>query len=823
MPQRLIAPQEPDIDALLRDAHAALDHANTFDTSVRNDVARASTPPPVPPTSSSFFSDLGSGLTSHPWETIKGFFSGAKDPAIRVGKRLGENALGLAQTAITPPGDAAASAGTAFGRMLAFGNRPAMGDVVKTVTGVDPREGYPEMATDALTSLLMLHGGGVEGPAFERTAPRLPDVAQTGGGARGTFSAFEPADSLVGPRAPRQTDSIPLNPRQEPPIPVAKLGRGQGARQPVAQTTGAPERAYTPKDRASPDGPFTVDAPVRHDPLIDRYAPNRSASETPPSSASVPQEVSAPPPDVPNAPDTTSPLAAWLAKYGRETPLAPDVPETPRYDLRSPETIAPFDLKAALTPEKPKLNAADVKAMFERRQKFAKVSPEGFRPGMHDALDRSGVEYRRAQEQFKAGQVDNATARDLGKLLKATERDAVPVPGEPVAQMVAPTAFGGSEAGGIDPQLLARFLGVPVGGAIGAATGDPEHRGRNAAIGAGAGLGLALGGPAIARTIAEKGPAIGTALRAHQVGSLLASPTTLAKIGISNTSSALMKAAEHSVDAGSFSPLRRLFGETVGNLPQMGRDAVAAFKAPGDFSRDATSYPSTKGLPFNLATKAVGAVDAPFRLAMERAGFPEADALTVTQQRQPNTTFGKDTVRWQQNPVAGAMVPFLKSKMNELETGIVEPFQAGKRVLTGEGAPSDLLKAAMPAAVGAAAYAGGDAIDELPLPIRMLALSAGGLYNVPAAMGYAAHAGKHGAGAAYKALTDAIPLSAGFSLDPAKLMSRIIPRWANPDTWTGTKRDTSGGALDPLEAQIPGLAQRLPEKTSGRRPRHPEQ
>lgn len=119
--------------------------------------------------------DLASGVYNHPRETLGGFVEGAKGPAKRVASRLGENAVGLAKTALTPPTDTAAE----MGKNLAFtspSDYPAEG--VKMLTGVDPREDFPEMSADALTGALLARGlsGGSGRGSGSNGRPNTPPV-----------------------------------------------------------------------------------------------------------------------------------------------------------------------------------------------------------------------------------------------------------------------------------------------------------------------------------------------------------------------------------------------------------------------------------------------------------------------------------------------------------------------------------------------------------------------------------------------------------------------------------------------------------------------
>jgi hypothetical protein len=307
----------------------------------------------------------------------------------------------------------------------------------------------------------------------------------------------------------------------------------------------------------------------------------------------------------------------------------------------------------------------------------------------------------------------------------------------------------------------------------------------------------------------EQRAKVAAAAQAHQAGSLLFNPLTLLRILGSNASAAVMKSLEHSANERSLAPTGRTIKELLN--PQMITDAVDAFKEPHTQpTRDGS--PNAGGGIFGLASRAIGAVDAPFRGAMERAGFPSEDALTVTQQRRPLTKSGRSALDAQQaTSFNRLLVPFLKSKINEFETGLVEPAQSAGRLLTGEGQASDAVKVGAAGAAGAAGYAASDKLDDLPRPIRALVLAMSGLYATPAAIGYGAGHLKQGGTGAYNALINALPLAEGFSLDPRTQVNRVIPRILNPDYWTGTTRDTST-FWNKIKSQIPGLAQTLSEK-----------
>jgi hypothetical protein len=524
---------------------------------------------------------------------------------------------------------------------------------------------------------------------------------------------------------------------------------------------------------------------------------------------------------------------------------------------------------------KPRMSAQEVADMLAGRKKFSDTTGVEPAPGMRDELDRSGVEYGRTQRELKRllGMPDadpaevgrmKQGARELGSRLRKTAKSAVeppPTPEEPPVMnsrgdgpqppppgreghfklpkpsVILPERMQDEMLAGTDARMERR--GIDLGRAEGERRQlSPDQAARiNREMDAVAAAPPA-GGDSIPQAIdspqfqAEFGPTpdwlnnekgfvdfselatpesrkrIGAAAQAHQAGSLLFNPLTLARIGVSNTSSALLKSLEHSAKERSLAPTGRIIKELLN--PQMITDAVDAFKNPHDQpTRDGSPAPG--GGMFGLASRAIGSVDAPFRGAMERAGFPSEDALTVTQQRRPLTDTGKATVDWQQrNAITRLLVPFIKSKVNEFETGITEPLQSAGRMATGSGDAGDAVKVGAAAGAGALGYSQSDKLDELPAPLRALVMALGGLYSAPAAIGYGAgHLGE-GMTGAYNALIKALPLAEGFSLDPRTQVNRIMPRILNPDYWTGTKRSTPS-FLDKIKSQIPGLAQTLPE------------
>ena len=543
---------------------------------------------------------------------------------------------------------------------------------------------------------------------------------------------------------------------------------------------------------------------------------------------------------------------AWGDWGGAEKDMPTLVPDATGSHVAAPEmgTSVP-----EMGTPKPRLTAEETGGLFRGREKFAESYPDATpAPGMLDDLDRTGVEYGRSQRELKrllgmddADPVDvgrmRIAAREGGSRLRSGAKEA----GTHVDPMIDDIEnFGRTpepDMAAVDArsQELADTLprrrvvegevipDAPEQRALPEYVPEPEAAPTPTSstiepsflFGKRAGLNEKGEVPFQEMLQSELTPAqrksVGAYIQSHQAGSLLASPMTVPKIGVSNVMSALQKASESAAKQRSMTPLKNILREFL-NVKQLGKDAIEAFKHPDtkhtrlDTGLSEAERPAT---PFGWASRAVGAIDTPFRNAMKRAGFSDENALTVTQQRHPITDTGKAAVAFQQrNPTTRGAIPFLKSAVNQFETGMVEPLQSANRVRKGTADAGDAVKIASAAGTGAAAYAGSDYIDELPWWLRPTALAAGGLYAAPAAIGYA--------GAKADDFTDwlkagerAVPLGEGV-LPPVttsknfikSMMGRVIPRALNPDYWTGTERETDG-LLEEIQAAIPGLAQLL--------------
>ncbi|HEX7048584.1 MAG TPA: hypothetical protein VF188_00095 [Longimicrobiales bacterium] len=814
----------PDLDALLRGAKASLARADALQASIDADAQAMGRDQPVPDSGPAFAADLMAGITHHPLDTLAGFFQGAAKPAARVAIRLGENALGLGRVAIDPMGVARDTANTISTR-IALGQRPTLSEGVKTLTGVDPSSDYPEMAADALTALLFARGIGAKGPevGFERPP--------TG--------AVEPR---IGPSEFAVTDAGKVNvggrvPQREGPIPVAARPKGAPAPELYAPNVSG-YVPPAPAPIAEPVPPAPAPEPSVHPDLarwLARYGdaapPDVAAVELPPVPTVRERLAQVPEPPVADIPDGD--------RYVLRAPkslsdLFPDRAPTyePPAGAPAPPTVEPAP--------RPKLAADEVAQMLRGRQRFSEQFPDAaLKPGAQDELDRLGVEYNRTQRELKRllglSDADPAEvrrmqqgARELGARLRTGAKGAAHPPaskvfadvssgraaqfhdvpdgvyntlrdkfggtaepsgpgpstgtniaGDDVAPTVAPDDLHRflNERGAADLGLLAKWLGLPVGGAVAGSLLDDQHPGEGAIAGATVGGAAALA-PTLLRGLMKPG-----AFQAHQTGSLLFSPATIAKIATSNTSGALLKAAERAMEQRSLAPVGRVARE-LADVPQLWSDAKEAFQHP-DTHSGRFDQPQGRGL-FGVATRAVGAADAPFRKAMERAGMSTEDALTVTQQREPITETGKAFVRLQRStPVTRGLIPFMKSMVNAGETGLVEPAQSARKLMAGRGTGGDLAKVGMATGAAGAGMVGDEALKDAPPWLQGLIMAMAGPYATSMALGRGLAKGDP-----FTALQNALPLGQGIGLSPKAWIARFVPRifWDHKDTHTQRSR-----------------------------------
>lgn len=465
-------PQEyQDIDALLRGAKASLRKADALSSSWKGEMEGIRLPAPE----TSFGEDLWSGVTNHPGATLKGFLEGAKDPAIRIGKRLGENALGAAKMMITPAGDAAREIAEPLARNITFngvkGSLPSRNQAIQLATGIDPSSPYPEMAADALTAVLFGKLGGAGKQEFGRN-PR-----PTG--------AVEP---MYGPSA-RGVGRLPQN---EGPIPVSKYA-GPAPERWAPNTSAAPEPSFNPDPPAlAPEAPRSLAQVLRPEPTPSpRHAP---FAELPEPAA---------------APAQPSPLASWLAKYGDAAPETPAaapemaprhavgagaLPEgvdaaprasflahqddfnggsIPLYNIEggpnhgstvSAATLADMGIAVPETPPFGPQNADEFSNVLKGREKFATQHPDAeLAPGAEPELDRLGLEYQRTQAELKRllGMADadprevarmKQGARELGSRLRQGAKTAAAPPPETSPTPAAPTSLAEMLQASIDAQ-----------------------------------------------------------------------------------------------------------------------------------------------------------------------------------------------------------------------------------------------------------------------------------------------------------------------------------------------------------------------------------
>ena len=799
------------LDDLLAEARRSVDRATDL-TRTRDEEAYAlntQTPPWTPPPTP--------GL-----DAIK-----------RYGKTVlsdtGNLALGLGKMLVTPPMQTAAEMGNDLATDYALGGAKEAGTALtENVTGLPIRQmtsdyragNWPELAGHATTAALaafLFHKAGARGErpgavAPEGWVPPEPTV----------FAGKTPLGPDLPPPLTPKYEGRPLRPvRGEIDVP----GLSASGTRPVPSELPNTERVpYRPDSTL----PATVPPPE-----LDRFMPNRGADWSAEPAAPVQESA----PFIPN-----------------EQPPAPPVSTRPK--LSAPEVQAMMEGRSKFTNRFP--NAEPEPGARDRMDR-AGIEYRRTQDALTDLTSRRG---RTPEERADIGWLNQA-ARELGSRLSRGVKDigtsgntalfsvaapaaALAIPDDPNSSTdnILRTLLMGAGVAGLgmaafghgyaanDPLIAERMAAATKRvSALDRVHADtlrrideanrpqlpnefsqdltPELRGIPDKVDMGAGVPIPVDQIRELVSTPEGRTKLGAVAQAHQAGSLLFSPLTLGRIFVSNIASALQKGAEMSANERSLAPMGTTLKELL-NIPEMWRSAKEAFQNPRTkYTRDAT--PTSGGI-FGLGTRAVGAMDAPFRNAMERAGFSPEDALTVTQQRRPLTDFGRGALDFQQgSTTARLLIPFLKSKINQFETGITEPFQAGYRLLTHEGSPADAVKVGGALGAGAAGYAGSDVLDELPAPLRGLIMAASGLYATPMAMGYAG--GKTGDGLlnAYNAMIKELPLASGMSLDPGTQVNRVMPRILNPDYWTGTKREARG-LWEKIQAQIPGLAQRLPER-----------
>lgn len=838
------------LDALLQGAKASLARANTLTAARDADAAKMASPPE----DTGFVSDLAHGVTEQPLATLKGFLQGAKEPAVRVAKRLGENAMDVGNMLTDPGGVRAATAfGNDIGPKLAFGqlHAPSSSDVVKAVTGVDPTSAAPEMAADALTSLLFLHGAGVHGGDYELGRAGIP------------HNAVEPS---FGP-SPNHPDVAGLRmPQAEGPIALSKAPAGRADRLPIA-TDPTPGRTRSAEIPSIGDFNGAAEA---HEPYpVDRYLPNRSAASyepdvTAPADAAVPTAATGKPrvsasefadilrgrdkfasvnPDAELPPGGRDELDRMGLEYGRTQGSLKELLGMPNADpaevsrmrqgARELGSRLRNQSKAYATPPaapEPPAASAGPQSLAEMLQasldaqdaakasRQAQPAPPNTRPG-HFTLPEATVpddvyEKIRAEKGIaptpdeRAGRVTEAggTSTPEPALSDRFTREFNP------SDDVAHSGLLRGEEGSVDPALLANLLRIPAGAAAGAYF-DPENRERGAVMGG------ALAGTTML-------PGAAKMLERARYFSMLTGPAQLKNIagdiGVVGHAAA-ERAMTHGPGEGLNVLKQFLSPETAHDYKGIltGSEVpLARMDQP-----TSTSDRGITGLPFRM----MGAADEATKNAMTRAGVDDAAGRTFT--AEPKSDLGKAAIAFQRKggSLARLILPFAKTAVNQAEGGIMPLADLlHLKDLSPERQKQVLAKVALLGASGAAgaAYGTTDFAHDHPAlaPFAAIGTGPGALeFAVAQQFAKALHEGKSSPQALNQAGTELrqqMPTPSEWAFNPSSIVASLVPtglRTLNTDPVT---RDTSQSLFGPLLARIPFLSRTLPAKGSAPKPKH---
>jgi hypothetical protein len=474
------------------------------------------------------------------------------------------------------------------------------------------------------------------------------------------------------------------------------------------------------------------------------------------------------------------------------------------------------------TPEEPQL-PPEREGHF-KLPKPAVIPPESVQnellAGTDARMERRGINMGRAEGERRTLSPDQAAriSREMDAVAATPSAggDSIPsVADSPQFQAefgpVGDESWLSNERGSIDPALL-RMLARPVIGAgVGAAFGDPEHRGRDTAIGAGLG---ALTGAVSPERLRYASMLTGLAQAKNVVGDIGVVGHTAAE-----------RALTHGVGEGG-NVLKEFFS------PRTGREYLDMLKGEKEVSLNRLDRPESvssegiTGLPF----RTMGAADTATQNALTRAGVPDAANRTFT--GDPQTDVSKAAMQFQRKggALARFIVPFLKTAANQTEASVLPVRDLLTRMpeLSPEEQKQVLAKIGLLGAGGAAgaAYGSTEFSDNHPKTTALLTAMMGPV-AVPAALGAAASGSvRHDRNplqtlrAVSKAAFDQLPLPSDWIDDPTLAVKSLAPAgldMLNPDD---TPRDTSHGIFDALISRIPFLSRTLPAKSSGKKTHH---
>lgn len=704
----------------------------------------------------------------------------------------------------------------------------------------------------------LLGGLGVAGSL----RPHAP-APRTGAGARGGFSPFEPTapppvekpipvSKYSGPKIP------PRLPREDRYVPNRSAASHAGDPAAGADIYPPTFEPYAPNlSTPRPELPPAAGADT-HPPVFEQYAPNRSGYE--PAIVPSPEPAAPAPVQEAAAVDTPPPVSAkpriaadefaqvlkGRQKFAETNPgveLPPGVrDEMDRSGLEYGRTQSELKRLLGLPDADPlevgrmKQGARELGSRLRKTAKGATETPpppapssltemlqasiaeqEGApRPGRMTlpkprAIPKDESQYlgleRRINGPDRVGggldrrvvRADPAVAERLQQEMAVTDATPAPPPPDDLDPLLRNLLYG--EEGSVSPELLMMLAKPAAGAAIGGVFGDPEHRGRDMAIGAGLGAAAHAVGPERLRYASML---TGTAQAKNIVGDLGVVGHTAAE-----------RAMTHGPSKG-LDVLREFFS------PKTADDYVSMLKGDTDVSLarldrpESASSEGVMGLPF----RTMGAADTATQNALSRAGIEDAAERTFT--GDPKTKIGQSAMRFQREGGAFArtLVPFMKTAVNQAEAAVL-PFTQLSDPTTRKQALAKIGLLGAGAAAGAA-YGQTDFAKSHPKTSALIAAGAGPS-QVPFALGQAGAIAARNANkpidwlvAMSKAAAHQLPLPSDWSMDPRQWAKSLAPAGldlVNPDD---VPRDTSAGVFDPLIARIPGLSSTLPAKTRGR-------
>lgn len=388
------------------------------------------------------------------------------------------------------------------------------------------------------------------------------------------------------------------------------------------------------------------------------------------------------------------------------------------------------------------------------------------------------------------------------------------------------------ETGAIDPKLatqIAAHIGGALAGSIGGASiASPEHRGRDAFIGAVVG-GLA---PLL---MSENGA---TTLAKWRAQGMLTSPTTIAKKVLGDNAAIWSEALEGSYAKKDPRYGARLLREFYS--PKTVQKFVSVFKKTAQADAAAERYASVpvvrKG-PFAWPSRALGAATEATQDAIMRAGLSNEAAKDLTYLGTSKVPFLSTVASLPSKGKLGrTMVPFARIGTNLLDKGArripgAQIIQAAnpENVATQEAVRRLQAMGVLGAGATGLGYVTGPSQQDVAdhpystATEKGLETAAMGPYGLPYALGSILKAGLSKSGTTTSQIvkdlgnvvSQQMPLPR--DINPIELLQTLLVpnviRNISRLSDNGTVRKTNGDVLDPIAADIPGLRQNLPERS----------